>query len=85
MRNFFDLQDTLRTGYINTISTDDSGKIPNDPELAVMTPVRAISELVKVDIFLPGCPPSADAIFYTLSELAQGRIPKLTGDLLNWH
>lgn len=85
MRNFFDLQDTLRTGYIDTISTDDSGKIPNDPELAVMTRVQAISELVKVDIFLPGCPPSADAIFYTLSELAQGRMPKLTGDLLNWH
>ena len=85
MRNFHGLQESLLTGYVNTISTDDSGVIPNDPELAVMTEVKAVSEVVKVDVFLPGCPPSADAIFYTLSELAQGRMPKLNGDLLNWH
>ena len=85
MRNFVGLENALRTGYIDTISTDDSGQIPNDPELAVMMDVKAVSEVVKVDVFLPGCPPSADAIYYALSELAQGRIPKLNGDLLDWH
>jgi len=38
-----------------------------------------------VDVFLPGCPPSADAIFLALSELAQGRIPELKGDTLAWN
>jgi NAD-reducing hydrogenase small subunit len=50
-----------------------------------MTRVRAWHEVVPVDIFLPGCPPDADAIFYVLSELAQGRIPELKDDNLHWH
>lgn len=33
---------------------------------------------VKVDLFIPGCPPSADTIFHVLSELVEGRTPDLT-------
>ena len=33
---------------------------------------------VKVDLFIPGCPPSADTIFYVLTELVEGRLPDLT-------
>jgi NAD-reducing hydrogenase small subunit len=29
-------------------------------------------------VFVPGCPPSADTIFYTVTELLAGRIPDLT-------
>jgi NAD-reducing hydrogenase small subunit len=85
MRNFFTIEESLRRAYVETESTDDSGKIPNDPELAVPTKVRALQDVVKVDVFVPGCPPSADAIFFTLSELAQGRIPDLKGDSLAWN
>ena len=85
MRNFFTIEETLRRAYIETPSTDESGKIPSDPELAVPTKVRAINEVVDVDIFVPGCPPDADTIFYVLSELAQGRKPVLTDDKLQWH
>jgi NAD-reducing hydrogenase small subunit len=70
---------------VETESTDESGKIPSDPELATPTKVRALSEVVPVDYFVPGCPPDADTIFYVLSELAQGRKPVLTGDKLHWH
>jgi NAD-reducing hydrogenase small subunit len=31
-----------------------------------------------VDVFVPGCPPSADTIFYAVSELLEGRMPDLT-------
>jgi NAD-reducing hydrogenase small subunit len=55
------------------------------PELAVMTKVRSLNDVVPVDIFLPGCPPNADAIFHVLSELAQGRMPELKDDNLHWH
>ena len=41
----------------------DSGKIPNDPELCVPTRVRALQDVVPVDVFVPGCPPDADVIF----------------------
>ncbi|MBN2046770.1 MAG: NADP oxidoreductase [Anaerolineaceae bacterium] len=85
MRNFFPLEEALRCAYVETASTDAEGMIPCDPELAVPQRVQAVSEVVKVDVFVPGCPPSADAIYYVLSELAQGRMPELKGNLLDWH
>jgi NAD-reducing hydrogenase small subunit len=85
MRNFFTLEESLKRAYIETESTDESGMIPSDPELAVPTKVRALQDVVPVDIFVPGCPPSADVIYYVLSELAQGRRPEIKGDMLDWH
>jgi len=43
--------------------------------------VRPIHEFVKVDVFLPGCPPSADTFHTTLTALVTGApldIPALT-------
>lgn len=85
MRNFFKLEDALKRAYVETESTDEEGKIPTDPELGVPTKVRAVKEVVKVDISIPGCPPDADVIFYALAELAQGRIPEIKDDKLHWH
>lgn len=85
MRNFFKLEDALRRAYVETESTDAEGKVPSSPELGVPTRVQAVHEVVDVDVFLPGCPPEADAIFYVLSELAQGRIPEIKDENLHWH
>jgi NAD-reducing hydrogenase small subunit len=85
MRNFFTIEESLKRAYVETESTDESGKIPDDPELCKPTKVRALSEVVPVDVFVPGCPPDADTIYYVLSELAQGRIPEMKGDKLDWH
>lgn len=85
MRNFFTLEESLRRAYVETPSTDKSGKIPSSPELATPTRVRALHEVVPVDIFIPGCPPDADVIFFALSELAQGRIPILEDKNLMWN
>jgi NAD-reducing hydrogenase small subunit len=85
LRNFFDIKDALRRAYVETESTDSEGAIPDDPELCIQTQVRALHEVVPVDVFVPGCPPDPDVIFYVLSELAQGRKPDLKGDLLHWH
>jgi NAD-reducing hydrogenase small subunit len=84
MRNFFTIEESLKRAYIETESTDESGKIPNDPELCVPTKVRALQDVVQVDVFVPGCPPEADTIFYVLAELGQGRIPEIKGSTLHW-
>ena len=41
--------------------------------------VRPVHEVVKVDYFLPGCPPSADAIHEFLMDLLEGRAPAPEG------
>lgn len=40
---------------------------------------RPVHELVRVDVFVPGCPPAAEVIAFLLTELAAGRIPELGG------
>lgn len=37
-----------------------------------------VHHVVKVDLFVPGCPPSANTIYQALAELLEGRIPDLT-------
>jgi NAD-reducing hydrogenase small subunit len=85
MRNFFDLQEALQRAYVETESTDAEGIIPSDPELARPMQVQALHEVVPVDVFVPGCPPDPEVIYYVLSELAQGRIPEIKDDKLHWH
>ncbi len=85
LRNFCGVQAALQRAYLEAESNDAEVKIPDDPELATMTRVRALQEVVPVDVYVPGCPPDADVIFHVLSELAQGRKPEVKGELLHWH
>jgi NAD-reducing hydrogenase small subunit len=40
---------------------------------------RPVHSVVAVDVFLPGCPPSADLIYFVLDELLAGRTPDTAG------
>ncbi|NLU20176.1 MAG: NADP oxidoreductase [Phycisphaerae bacterium] len=84
MRNRGCKQAALRRAYVESESTVD-GRVPDDPELAVMQEARPLDQVVEVDVYLPGCPPPADAIYLALKELAQGRMPELKGKDLDWH
>ena len=84
MRNTFDKEEVLRRGYIETESTY-KGKIPCPPGVpALLDQVKPANHVVKVDCYVPGCPPEAGAILYALKELLAGRIPVLPSDMMRF-
>lgn len=73
MRNQYTLSDCLQEAYLHGSGIDDP-QIPDDPELPLLLDqVHPIHDVVWVDYFLPGCPPSADTIATFLQELLGGR------------
>jgi len=78
LRNVFKDGDkaVLEMAYIDT--SEVNPQIPTDvPKL--LQKVRPLHEVVKVDYFIPGCPPPADLINYVLTELLNGRVPNMEG------
>lgn len=83
MRNLFNKADIL-SRYYSTESTSAGCKAPSSPELPVLTEVKPVNQVVKVDCYVPGCPPRAGAIHYALNELLNGRIPVLPDDIMRF-
>ena len=84
-RNRLDLRDILEEVYVTEDGLARGSKIPNDPELPLLLDkVRPIHEVVRIDYFLPGCPPPADAIWKFLTDLIAGRTPVLGHGLLHY-
>jgi len=86
MRNGIPLKECLEEAYLNTPTIEEGHKIiPNDEELPViLDKVYPCHEIVKIDYFLPGCPPSGDAIWAALTALLEGKEPALPYDLLKF-
>ncbi|MDJ0758187.1 MAG: 2Fe-2S iron-sulfur cluster-binding protein [Woeseiaceae bacterium] len=84
LRNGIDVRELLETSYVDGLGVDNPG-IPTDPELPyILENVSPIHEVVKVDYFLPGCPPPADAFWHILSNIAQDEQPDLPYDLMHF-
>jgi len=84
-RNHLDLRDILEAVYATETGLASGTHIPNDPELPLpLNQVHPIHEVVKVDYFLPGCPPSGDAIWKFLTDLVAGRTPHLGHGLIQY-
>lgn len=78
LRNAWENSDqaVLKRAYIENANVNQ--QIPTDvPKL--LRKVRPLHEVVKVDYFIPGCPPSAGLINYVLTELLAGRTPNMEG------
>lgn len=67
----------LRRAYIE--GADVNPGIPYQSLPVLLDRVRPLHEVVPVDVFLPGCPPSADLIHDAVGELLAGRRPDLSG------
>jgi len=76
MRNTFPLEEVLKRGYEDNATANPGAPSKEVPQLE--RKVIPLHELVKVDLFLPGCPPKADDIYYVVSEILAGRMPEMS-------
>ena len=84
-RNSLDVQEILRNVYLTGPGLAPGSKIPNDPELPLpLARVHPLHEVVRIDHVLPGCPPSAEAIWQLLTALLGGHTPAITRDALRY-
>jgi len=78
LRNLFSVEDVLNRAYLESAIVAGvpagNGIIPR-----LLDRVRRIHDVVPVDYFLPGCPPSADAIGAFVTDLLAGRSPSDEG------
>lgn len=85
MRNGVGLRACLEEAYLNGPTVADGGMIPDDPDLPLLLDrVYPAHEVVRIDHFLPGCPPSADAIWHAVRALLAGGSPSLPYTLLKY-
>ncbi|MGC8738170.1 MAG: NADP oxidoreductase [Candidatus Hydrogenedens sp.] len=87
MRNLVPLKECLEEAYLNgpTVKSENTGVIPNDPDIPVLLDkVYPCHEVVKIDYFLPGCPPSADTIWNALVALLKGEPLSLDYELIKY-
>jgi NAD-reducing hydrogenase small subunit len=79
MRNGIPIRECLEEAYLNgpSVRNNDKRIIPDDPELPIiLDKVYPCHEVVKIDYFLPGCPPRYNLIWDALVAL-------ITGDVMN--
>ena len=77
MRNQYKVADVLNRAYMENASVGN--ELPHEGLPKLLKRARPVHEFVKVDLFLPGCPPPTEAILFAVGELLEGRIPELTG------
>jgi F420-non-reducing hydrogenase small subunit len=78
LSNSYTNQDLL-SRYYSTESTTPTDAFPTDGVPPLLDAAYALDEKIKVDIYLPGCPPHPDQIFEALVALVEGKPPVLRG------
>jgi NAD-reducing hydrogenase small subunit len=73
LRNPMGPEPLLRRAYLENVTR--GGAIPVDVVPRLLPVVLPVHRVVTVDVFLPGCPPSPDAIWAAVIALLEGRAP----------
>jgi NAD-reducing hydrogenase small subunit len=86
LRNPIPLKECLDEAYLDGPSVHNPARrIPSDPELPLLLDkVYPCHEVVKIDYFLPGCPPSAETIWQALVALLHNRPLELPYELVKY-
>jgi NAD-reducing hydrogenase small subunit len=74
MRNSLKPNQVLERAYLENCRNP---QIPNREVPQLLHHADPIHTIVKVDLFVPGCPPSADLIELVITSLVQGCIPDI--------
>ena len=84
MRNLLDAghdsaRAVLERGYIEL--ADQGAQLPHAPGIVpeLLEKVLPLHEVIPVDLFLPGCPPSAERIREAITPLLSGERPLMEG------
>lgn len=77
MRNRFPVAEVEERAYLENAECHRG--VPREVIPPLLAKSRPVHEFVHVDVFVPGCPPSADTIHFVLTELLAGRMPDLSG------
>ncbi len=75
MRNQFKVEEVFDRAYHENAT--ENPLTPSEDVPHLLATARPIHEIVPVDLHIPGCPPSAETIFYALTEMLAGRIPDI--------
>ncbi len=76
MRNVVPLEDCFKEAYIDSPTAVEGAPkiIPFHEDIPVITnKVLPLHEVVKIDYFIPGCPPDGQAILKVISDFVEGR------------
>lgn len=76
MRNVVPLEECFKEAYIDSVTAVPNAKktIPFHEDIpTITTKVMPLHEVVKMDYFIPGCPPDGAAILKVLDDLVNGR------------
>ncbi len=73
MRNGIPTRKLLERVYVE--GADESQGVPTDNVPALLKQAEPLHSAIKVDVHVPGCPPSPQAILTVLGELLEGREP----------
>ncbi len=86
MRNTIPLRECLEEAYLNGPTVyNPSGRIPSDPDIPrILNKVYPVQEVVKIDYYLPGCPPPADTIWAALTALLGNKEVELPYELIKY-
>jgi NAD-reducing hydrogenase small subunit len=65
---------------------DRNGQIPNAAGIVppLLPQVRPLHKIIRVDGFIPGCPPPADRIRTALEALLEGALPPNRGEAIRF-